>query len=125
MFKKNKKEEVEEVAAPKLTSENMREITALVRKHGNTLKVLEYWNMVRLDNNAIESILDYSEMSEASSEKYYEYKPLKNVSYRGTFTPYVFGAEWMSKWSLWVKSRYEEGDKTVEDLIFRGVYKAQ
>lgn len=120
MFKQNKKEEVEEVPVPKLTFENLNEITHLVRKYGTTLKVLEYWKMVKLDEKGkIDIICDYSEMNEISSNKYYSYQPLKNINYSGTLVPYAFGSEWISRWSLWIKSRYEQGDKTLSDLAFK------
>ena len=122
-FKTKKTEEEKEPSlydTPKLSFNNMVEITQLVRKLGNTNKVLEYWGMVKLDNkDKVVAICDYQGQSEQASEKYYNYQPLIGIKYTTTLMPFTWGSEWISKWSSWLKHRYDEGDKSLEDLAYK------
>ena len=123
-FKKH--EEEENIEIPKLSFHHFQEITDLVTLHKGTHNLLEYWGMVILDkNNMICSIKDYSTQSSRASERYYAYQPLKGIRYSTTI-PYNFGREWISDWSVWIKTRWdkhEDRSKKIEDLVHNSEFR--
>lgn len=112
--KTQEKKEVVEI--PKLSNENYREITFLLKKYKNTRKLLEYWGAVSLNENGlVETIKDYSNQSEYAMNKYSNFSPLSGVRYVGagyvTYAPYSWCSEWLDQWEKWAKATKDENSK--------------
>lgn len=107
MAKRDEKKEESAAQVPKLTVAHYREITDLVRKYGSTIKVLQYWLAVTInEDGSIKAVLDFSEHTGLTMQKYEDFSPLKGIKYVGqgyvTYTPFNWCSDWLSQWEWWI-----------------------